>query len=262
MQLTKHHGLGNDFLICLTHEEPDEVSALARRLCDRRTGIGADGLIVGLPGSDGADLSMLLHNADGSFAEMSGNGIRCLAQALAMNNQTGAASFEIDTGGGRRHVEIDGDGPEAQITVNMGSVGPGPGVHDEIVNDLEHSMSATADLGNPHLVVVVDDCFTVDMSDLGSRYEALYPDGINIEVISVTDGASDKLDMVVWERGVGVSSACGTGAVAAAVRAHQWDLVQDEVRVQMPGGLVQVFVAKEPMLTGPAQYVGAIEVSA
>ena len=193
---------------------------------------------------------------------MSGNGIRCLAQALAMNNQTGAASFEIDTGGGRRHVEIDGDGPEAQITVNMGSVGPGPGVHDEIVNDLEHSMSATADLGNPHLVVVVDDCFTVDMSDLGSRYEALYPDGINIEVISVTDGASDKLDMVVWERGVGVSSACGTGAVAAAVRAHQWDLVQDEVRVQMPGGSVQVFVGKEPMLTGPAQYVGAIEVSA
>ena len=205
---------------------------------------------------------MLLHNADGSFAEMSGNGIRCLAQALAMNNQTGAASFEIDTGGGRRHVEIDGDGPEAQITVNMGSVGPGPGVHDEIVNDLGHSMSATADLGNPHLVVVVDDCLTVDMSDLGSRYEALYPDGINIEVISVTDGASDKLDMVVWERGVGVSSACGTGAVAAAVRAHQWDLVQDEVRVQMPGGSVQVFVGKEPMLTGPAQYVGAIEVSA
>ena len=146
--------------------------------------------------------------------------------------------------------------------MNMGSVGPGPGVHDEIVNDLGHSMSATADLGNPHLVVVVDDCFTVDMSDLGSRYEALYPDGINIEVISVTDGASDKLDMVVWERGVGVSSACGTGAVAAAVRAHQWDLVQDEVRVQMPGGLVQVFVGKEPMLTGPAQYVGAIEVSA
>tara|TARA_B100000579_G_scaffold428881_1_gene439778 strand:- start:778 stop:1566 length:789 start_codon:yes stop_codon:yes gene_type:complete len=261
MRLTKHHGLGNDFLICLMQEEPNEVSALARRLCDRRTGIGADGLIVGLPGVDGADLVMVLHNADGSYAEMSGNGIRCLAQAHAMDKKTGAASFQIDTGGGRRQVEIDGDGPEAQITVGMGQVGPGPGVRDEITNDLSNSMSATADLGNPHLVVVVDDCSIVDLSELGNRYEALYPDGINIEVISIEDGQADALDMVVWERGVGVSQACGTGAAAAAVRAHQWNLVKDEVCVQMPGGSVRVLVETEPILIGPAMYVGAIEVS-
>ncbi|HAF67727.1 MAG TPA: diaminopimelate epimerase [Acidimicrobiaceae bacterium] len=261
MRLTKHHGLGNDFLVYLTDEEPTEVSALARRICDRRTGIGADGLIVGLPGINGSDLVMVLHNADGSFAEMSGNGIRCLAQAHAMANQTGAASFEIDTGGGRRHVEIDGDGPEAQITVSMGLVGAGPGVHDEIANEVGHSMSATADLGNPHLVLVVEDCSTVDMSDLGSRYEAFYPDGINVEVISLSRGESDKLDMVVWERGVGVSQACGTGAIAAAVRANQWNLVRDDVHVQMPGGSVRVLVGEEPILVGPAEYVGAIEVS-
>lgn len=261
MRLTKHHGLGNDFLICLTREEPNDTSALARQICDRRTGIGADGLIVGLPGSNGADLVMVLYNADGSSAEMSGNGIRCLAQAHAMANGTGAASFEIDTGGGRRHVEIDGDDPEAQVTVGMGLVGPGPGVPDGITGSIGQSLVATADLGNPHLVVAVEDCWTVDISELGSRYEAFYPDGINVEVISVSDREPNTVDMVVWERGVGVTQACGTGAIAAAVRAHQWDLVADEVGVQMPGGSVRVLVREEPILVGPAQYVGAIEVS-
>ncbi|MEC7828489.1 MAG: diaminopimelate epimerase [Actinomycetota bacterium] len=261
MQLTKHHGLGNDFLICLTREEPDGISELASQICDRRTGIGADGLIVGLPGSNGADLSMVLHNSDGSFAEMSGNGIRCLAQAYAMANNTGPVSLEIDTAGGRRSVAIDGDGRTAQITVGMGTVGPGPGVHDEIANDLGDSLSGTADLGNPHLVVVVDDHSAMDMTDLGIRYEAFYPDGINIEWISVSGKDSNNIDMVVWERGVGASQACGTGATAAAVLAHQWGLVDREVQVQMPGGVVQVLVGEEPILIGPVEYVGAIEIS-
>ena len=261
MQLTKHHGLGNDFLICLTREEPDGISELASQMCDRRTGIGADGLILGLPGSNGADLSMVLHNSDGSFAEMSGNGIRCLAQAYAMANKTGPVSLEVDTAGGRRRVAIDGDGPKSQITVGMGAVGSGPGVHDEIGNDLRDSMVGTADLGNPHLVVVVDDHSAVDMTDLGVRYEAYYPDGINIEWISVSDRDLSAIDMVVWERGVGISQACGTGATAAAVRAHQWGLVDREVQVQMPGGVVQVLVGEEPILIGPAEYVGAIEIS-
>ena len=132
--------IGNDFLICLTREEPDGISELASQMCERRTGIGADGLILGLPGSNGADLSMVLHNSDGSFAEMSGNGIRCLAQAYAMANKTGPVSLEVDTAGGRRRVAIDGDGPKSQITVGMGAVGSGPGVHDEIGADLRDSI--------------------------------------------------------------------------------------------------------------------------
>ena len=170
-------------------------------------------------------------------------------------------SLEIDTAGGRRRVAIDGDGPKARITVGMGAVGPGPGVHDEIGKDLRDSMVGTADLGNPHLVVVVDDHSAVDMTDLGARYEAFYPDGINIEWISVSDKDLTAIDMVVWERGVGISQACGTGATAAAVRAHQWGLVGQEVQVQMPGGVVQVLVGEEPTLIGPAEYVGAIEIS-
>tara|TARA_B100000700_G_scaffold286568_2_gene341590 strand:- start:9184 stop:10011 length:828 start_codon:yes stop_codon:yes gene_type:complete len=261
MRLTKHHGLENDFLVALTGDVPRGIEELAAQLCDRRTGIGADGLLLGLPGSRGADLTMVLHNADGSAAEMSGNGIRCLAQAHAMANSTGPTSLEIDTAGGRRSVAIDGDQSEAQVTVGMGPVGPGPGVHEDILNELGSALVATADLGNPHLVVAVEDQAIVDIATIGSHYEMFYPEGMNVEFISVREGDPNALDMVVWERGVGVTRACGTGATAAAVRAHQWDLVGEQVRVHMPGGDVQVSIGKEPVLVGPATYIGAIEVS-
>ena len=260
MRLTKHHGLGNDFLVALTRDLPREIEELAAQLCDRRTGIGADGLLLGLPGSDGADLTMVLHNADGSQAEMSGNGIRCLAQAHAMANNTGPTSLEIDTAGGRRTVAIDGDQREAQVRVEMGPVGRGPGVHEDILNEIGSSLAATADLGNPHLVIAVEDQNLVDIATIGPYYEAFYPDGMNVEFISVRENDPNALDMVVWERGVGVTRACGTGATAAAVRACQWGLVGEQVRVNMPGGNVKVLIEEDPVLVGPAVYIGAIEV--
>ena len=261
MRLTKHHGLGNDFLVALARTAPNQTEQLAKQLCNRRTGIGADGLLLGLPGGDGADLTMVLRNADGSLAEMSGNGIRCLAQAYAMANRTGPTSLDIDTAGGRRTVEIDSDSSEAQATVGMGAVGPGPGVHDEILNQSGTSFVATADLGNPHLVVVVQDQSTIDIETMGSRYEAFYPEGMNVEFISVAPDDPDAIDMAVWERGVGVSEACGTGATAAAVCAHRWGLVGGDVQVNMPGGTVRVLVREEPILIGPVTYIGAIEVA-
>ena len=261
MRLTKHHGLGNDFLVALARTAPNQTEQLAKQLCNRRTGIGADGLLLGLPGGDGADLTMVLRNADGSLAEMSGNGIRCLAQAYAMANRTGPTSLDIDTAGGRRSVEIDSDSSEAQATVGMGAVGPGPGVHDEILNQSGTSFVATADLGNPHLVVVVQDQSTIDIETMGSRYEAFYPEGMNVEFISVAPDDPDAIDMAVWERGVGVSEACGTGATAAAVCAHRWGLVGGDVQVNMPGGTVRVLVREEPILIGPVTYIGAIEVA-
>ena len=260
MRLTKHHGLENDFLVALAREVPRDIEKLARELCDRRTGIGADGLLLGLPGSDGADLTMVLHNADGSPAEMSGNGIRCLAQAHAMANSTGPTSLEIDTAGGRRSVAIDGDQSEAQVTVAMGPVGPGPGVHADILRELGSTLAATADLGNPHLVVAVEDQGLIDIATIGPYCEAFYPDGINVEFISVRENDPNALDMVVWERGVGVTRACGTGATAAAVLAQQWDLVGGEVWVNMPGGNVRVLIEQDPVLVGPTVFIGAIEV--
>ena len=259
MRLTKHHGLGNDFLVGLVEQAPHALASFAREICDRRTGIGADGLVLGLPGKNGADLTMLLHNSDGSMAEMSGNGIRCLAQAHAMAHGTGATSLEIDTTGGRRRVEIDSDGTNAEAAVNMGPVGPGPGVVDQILAETAGSLVGTADLGNPHLVVVVDDLAAVDIGELGARYEALYPQGINVECIAAHPNDADNLDMLVWERGAGVTQACGTGATAAAVRAHQWGLVKQQVNVRMPGGEVQVVANTHPLLIGPTVYVASIE---
>jgi|TARA_B110000014_G_scaffold60566_2_gene41033 diaminopimelate epimerase len=261
MRLTKHHGLGNDFLVGLVEQAPRSLASFAREICDRRTGIGADGLVLGLPGKKGADLTMLLHNSDGSIAEMSGNGIRCLAQAHAMAHRTGATSLEIDTTGGRRQVEIDSDGPNAEASVNMGPVGPGPGVDDRILAETVGSLVGTADLGNPHLVLVVDDLAAVDIGELGARYEALYPQGINVEWVAADPNNGNNLDMLVWERGAGVTQACGTGATAAAFLAHEWGLVEQQVNVRMPGGEVQVVANEHPLLIGRTDYVASIELS-
>ena len=261
MRLTKHHGLGNDFLIGLVNQVPDDPQSLAQSVCDRHTGIGADGLVFGLPGNSGAALTMFLPNADGSAAEMSGNGIRCLAQAHAMAHLTGPTSLEIDTAGGRRRVDIDSDGICAEATVNMGSVGPGPGVADQILRETGQSPIDTAERGNPHLVVVVEDLTAIDMAELGARYEAFYPQGINVECIEIHPDDAKNLDMLVWERGVGVTQACGTGATAAAVRAHQWGLADQHVNVRMPGGEVQVISNDQPLLIGPTVYVASIELS-
>jgi diaminopimelate epimerase len=259
MRLTKHHGLGNDFLVGLVGEIPADLPSFVREICDRHTGIGADGLVLGLPGVEDADLTMLLHNADGSAAEMSGNGIRCLAQAHALAHKTGPASLEIDTAGGRRRVDLDSDGARAKATVHMGSVGSGPGVADQILKEAGESLIGTAELGNPHLVLVVDDLETIDIAELGARYEAFYSQGINVECI--TARPDDNLDMLVWERGVGVTQACGTGATAAAVRAHEWGLVDEKVNVRMSGGAVQVIATEQPLLIGPTVYVASIELS-
>ena len=259
MQLTKHHGLENDFLVALLDEEPHNLSELAARICNRRTGIGADGLLLGLPGRNGVDLTMLLRNADGSVAEMSGNGIRCLAQAYAMANKMSNASLLIETAGGKRRVVIECDGPLAQVTVEMGRVKSGPAIPDAIQIDAGSEMIATVDLGNPHLVILCDDLAEVDVSDLGPRYESLFLEGINVEWVRVASAETSTLEMLVWERGVGVTQACGTGATAAAVLSNRWGLVGDDVEVDMAGGKVRVVVGEEPILIGPASYTADIE---
>lgn len=263
MQLTKHHGLGNDFLVALVDTLPDDAAAFARRVCDRRRGIGADGLMFGLPAASDAradvDVVMVLFNADGSRPEMSGNGIRCLAQAVAMRDGLANGDINITTDGGQRIVSVapgSNDG-EIMARVNMGPVGPGPGVDPSLALD----QAATADLGNPHLVVLVDDPSAVDVGTDGPALEQVYPDGMNVEFIAKAPNATDTIDLVVWERGVGITEACGTGACAAATLAHTWGLVGNEVTVQMPGGIVVVDVADTVFLNGPAEYIATIEVA-
>ncbi|MFM7069874.1 MAG: diaminopimelate epimerase, partial [Actinomycetes bacterium] len=129
LQLTKHHGLGNDFLVALERDNPnlDPRAEQARVLCDRHRGVGADGLIYGLAGLDGADVRMVLMNADGSEAEISGNGIRCLGQAWLRATGRSEGEVVVDTAAGRRALRVvRSDGDETWIRVDMGEIRPGP----------------------------------------------------------------------------------------------------------------------------------------
>ena len=269
LTLTKHQGLGNDFLVLLDappHDSADDLAvdlaALARRLCDRRRGVGADGLLIASPADAGA-VRMTLFNADGSRAEMSGNGIRCFAQAIAAERGD-LSDLLVHTDAGERTVRMaTTDEPDTIVaTVDMGEVGrieepagwPTLGCHpDRPVMHLS--------LGNPHSVVGVDEVGVVDLLALGGKVPQ-----VNLEIVEPGPEAT-AITMRVHERGAGITEACGTGACAAAFAARSWGLVaggSDEVTVHMDGGTATVgFDPKVPgrvSLTGPATLVATIQV--
>ncbi|MGI9118680.1 MAG: diaminopimelate epimerase [Acidimicrobiales bacterium] len=262
MHLTKYHGLGNDFLVALDRDDRASVDArAARELCDRRRGIGADGVIVVGPPSSGADVTMTLFNADGSVAEMSGNGIRCLGHALARRAGTVTFDVTVATGGGVRRVHV-GPGPDAVtawVEVDMGTARPGPSLDPGMDMGMDHLKVTSLDLGNPHLVVLVGDLAAVDMASVGPACQRSFARGVNVEAIAPTPGRDDALDLVVWERGVGLTQACGTGACAAAHAAYGWGLVGERVAVRMPGGDVEVVLGDTITLAGPSVFVADIE---
>jgi diaminopimelate epimerase len=261
LALTKHHGLGNDFLVLIeaAHLSHQEAVELAKASCNRHRGIGADGLLVVLPApsDESADISMRLYNADGSVAEMSGNGIRCFAQAITMANVVPLGMVRVHTDAGLRTVEVGATDPStgvANISVDMG------GVSYE-AHPVFGGSGTTVDVGNPHLVIPVDSLDEIDITVVGPDREAPYLDGpthgINVEVIRAVDSAT--IDMVVWERGVGVTQACGTGATASAAVAHRLGLVGSRVTVRQPGGNAIVEISEgRATLIGPSQHIADI----
>ena len=261
LTLTKHHGLGNDFLVAF--EPPaDDLPALARRLCHRTRGIGADGLLVGTP-VDGYAARMVLYNADGSRAEMSGNGIRCFAQAIVRRRgDFGEQTILTDAGPRRIEVRPTEDPLTILATVDMGAVGDLPEPPGWAAMGVNPDRPvAHLDLGNPHTVVAVDDIAGVDLLALGRQV----PD-VNLEIIAAGP-ERDAITMRVHERGAGITQACGTGAAAAAWAAARWGLVDagvEELLVHMDGGSAKVALHRpEPgrvTLTGPATFVATIEV--
>jgi diaminopimelate epimerase len=263
LSLTKHHGLGNDFLVLFDDQElpANGLDVLARRLCDRRRGVGADGLILGVTEPiDGADLTMVLHNADGSRAEMSGNGIRCLAQAWVRRGPLAIQTVVIATDAGRRVVEVQPGPDDLTIlaSVSMGAAEPiaPPAGWDALRCDPARPV-AHLSLGNPHAVVAVDDVDEVDLAALG----ALVPD-VNLEVVAAGPGPA-AITVRVHERGAGITEACGTGAAAAAHAAHAWglaDAADGEITVHMSGGDAKVRLGNELVLIGPATFIAHLEV--
>ncbi len=266
MRCTKHEGAGNDFIVVLDPEDGLRMSvAQIRLLTDRRRGIGADGLIRVGPGRDGCDLSMELRNADGSVAEMSGNGIRCLAQAAVDAGLVSPPCFTVATAGGVRTISYE-EGLEsgwAWASVDMGPVSLGPDQSQDFVD----RRARTVDVGNPHLVLLGPEVTSVNIAELGPKLQAAFADGVNVEWIApARDDAGDLLEFRVWERGVGETLACGTGSVAAAAAARSWGVVAPSgpVRVRNPGGILEVVLGQgddDPaVLAGPVRKVADIDV--
>jgi diaminopimelate epimerase len=280
--LAKLHATGNDFLVhaatgwrtpgsARDSESPAaDVEAFARAVCDRHTGIGADGLILLTPGTGGADATMTLHNADGHVAEMSGNGARCLAWVAARTGFTGH-TLVVDTGGGRRTIDLDraADGTVTSATVDMGPVTFEP---SEIPLDAPSAFDLTAEyhgteyhgdaagMGNPHLVLFVDDPATARVTQHGPHLEhdPRFPRRTNVEFVAA-DG-DGGMRMRVWERGVGETLSCGTGACAVAAVAHRRGLVGDQVTVHVPGGDLVVEIGHTIRLGGPVVHVFDVDV--
>ncbi|MFM2077369.1 MAG: diaminopimelate epimerase [Actinomycetota bacterium] len=261
LSLTKHHGLGNDFLVAF-HPPVADLPRLARRLCDRRRGIGADGLLVG-ESADGFAAQMTLYNADGSQAEMSGNGIRCFAQALAARRGNFRPQ-RILTDAGERLVTISvtEDPSIIHAAVDMGaveSIDEPADWHRIGVDPLRPVSHLT--VGNPHTVVGVDDVALVDLLALGGVVPY-----VNLEIIE-PGPEPHAITMRVHERGAGITEACGTGACASAWAASAWGLVPastDEILVHMDGGDARVRMHHPSpgrvTLVGPAQYIATITV--
>jgi diaminopimelate epimerase len=267
IRLEKYHGLGNDFLVFLDLGDKCPLDpADVRALCDRHRGVGADGVIrvtdgpttplkgplgptTPLKGPLGPTTplkgplgpTMELYNADGSRAEMSGNGIRCLAMAMVDAGLSGP-SMVVHTDAGDKTVTVDDDG---WVSVDMGMAKV----------DAKDVGIAFVDMGNPHTVVEVEDLTKVRIAKQAAEWT-----GRNVEFVTIGPGR-DHLSMRVWERGVGETLACGTGACAAAAAAFVWGKVGDHVTVKQPGGNATVRLEGNTIiLSGPADHIATIEV--
>jgi diaminopimelate epimerase len=260
LRLTKHHGAGNDFLVLLDPDDRRPLSAAeVRALCDRHRGVGADGVVRVVSGSGPAALSMDLRNADGGVAEMSGNGIRCLVQAAVDEGLVGAGTVVVETLGGLRAVDYRaGPGPGSGYgRVDMGHVVLGA----EIVDMPSGARwGQHVDMGNPHVVLFGAPAGDEALATVGPRIERSVPGGANVEFVW-PGPASGELTLRVWERGVGETLACGTGACAVAAAAHAHGEAGTRVRVHNPGGPLDVELDGSAVhLAGPTQKIADITV--
>ncbi len=261
LRLTKHHGAGNDFLVLLDPDDRRPLSpAEVRALCDRHRGIGADGVLRAVAGSGAAALSMELHNADGGVAEMSGNGIRCLVQAAVDAGMVAAGTVTVQTLGGLRSVEYR-PGPEPGLgygRVGMGGARLGPDLGEDAPAGVRWGQHV--DMGNPHVVLFGSPPSDDMVRTVGPGLEGAVAGGANVEFVWAGP-ESGALTLRVWERGVGETLACGTGACAAAAAAHAHGAAGTRVRVHNPGGPLDVELDDtEITLAGPTQLVGAVTV--
>ena len=255
MRFTKMEGLGNDYIYlnCL-EETPEDLPGLARRLSDRHFGVGADGLICVKPGQTG-DFTMEMYNADGSRGAMCGNGIRCVGKYVWDRGLTRKTCLTIDTDAGPRTLELHvlGDAVD-RVTVDMGKVEVSPPIAVEGAE--ERFTVLPVDAGNPHGVIFCENPEEIDLERLGpllERHPAL-GERRNIEFVSCPD--PNHLHIRVWERGSGITLACGTGACAAFAAALRENRCENRAEARLPGGVLALEKRGDHIfMTGPARTV-------
>jgi len=275
LQFSKYQGLGNDFLLLDWRSLGDDEGfstldpELARRLCDRRFGVGGDGVILALPPQQGGELRMRIFNADGSEPEMCGNGIRCLARFLAdSDGDDPGRRWLVETLAGPIVPELQ---PDGSVCVDMGPPFLEPATIPTTLLVGEHGLPqgelevlgqrftvAAAGMGNPHVVIPVTEVAAVDLERLGPALEAhpAFPARTNVHFVQVL--SPTHLVMRVWERGAGPTLACGTGACATLVAAHLLGLCEREARLDLPGGSLRIHwdgASGHVFMTGPAEPV-------
>lgn len=272
IKFAKYQGLGNDFVLLDNRHSPEPmISAdLAVKICDRHFGIGADGVIFALPGQGGTDYTMRIYNSDGSEPEMCGNGIRCLAKFIAALEGISATDqiYHISTLAGVIKLRTEGDG---QVTVDMGTpqlearlipttLSPGTEkvIHQPLEIEGKTWFVSCVSMGNPHCITLVEDVAAIPLALLGPLFEhhPVFPARTNTEFIEVV--ARNYLKMRVWERGAGITLACGTGACAAVVATVLNGKSDRLCTVELPGGCLKIDWNPEDgrvYMTGAAQLV-------
>jgi len=264
MEFEKWHGIGNDFLIVDERTAGTITPEDAIAVCDRHFGVGADGILV-LGPSDVADARMLIHNADGSMADMCGNGIRVAARWLVERGLVAPeadGSFSIETSGGiMRPSVLD----EARVRVDMGEL-TSEGIESIDLPDGSHLTGRLVSVGNPHFVVHREpEGPSLHVLGPQAEHHARFPDRSNIEFYEIDDAAEGRVRMRVWERGVGETLACGTGACAVAYTARADSGFGDRITVALPGGDLEIeFDGDRAFMTGAAHraWAGELDVAA
>ena len=244
MRFTKGHGTANDFVVVA---DPDDALTLTdaqvAAICDRRTGIGADGILRLTRGDDAAPWFMDYRNADGGAVEMCGNGIRVAARYLAERDLATGPELRIGTRDGVKTLWLQ---PNGDITVDMGS--------PRDVTELPDG-GVYVSMGNPHVVLFEDDTTVAPVTTVGKTLDEEWDGGTNVEFVAVESPTS--LRMRVWERGVGETMSCGTGACAVAVAAAVRERASREVDIHLRGGILHVAWGADDrvLMTGPAVLV-------
>ncbi|WNZ22235.1 diaminopimelate epimerase [Leptolyngbya sp. NK1-12] len=269
IEFVKYHGLGNDFILIDNRHSPEPCLTPEQAVawCDRHFGIGADGVIFALPGQDGTDYTMRIFNSDGSEPEMCGNGIRCLAKFIADLDNQFEATYRIHTLAGVITPKLNSDG---QVTVDMGVprllaaeipttlTAADAKVVDVPLQVAEKTWQVTCvSMGNPHCITFVEDVIAIPLEAIGPQFEhhLAFPQRTNTEFIEVVN--PNYLKMRVWERGAGITLACGTGACASLVAGVLNSKCDRRATIELPGGCLEIEWADNQRLymTGPATRV-------